>query len=60
MGQEKPDTDRRHEIALVERLVQEGRSQAEIETALDHTVEKLGTVRETLRRLLGATSKKAA
>ncbi len=60
MEEQQIGSDRRHDLARVERLVQEGRSQTEIETALGDRPEGLGGVWEALRRLVGAETKKAA
>lgn len=60
MEERQPDTDRRHDLARVERLVQEGRSQAEIESALGDRHEGLASVWDALRRLVRAETRKAA
>jgi hypothetical protein len=52
--------DRRHELVRVERLLQEGRSQAEIEAALDTGEGRPSSVVRLLCRVLRVETRKAA
>ena len=60
MKEARDEMDRRNDLVLVERLVQEGWSQADIEAALSDREERPSRVREALRRLLGGEARKAA
>jgi hypothetical protein len=60
MQQEQNETDRRHDLLLIERLVQEGRSQVEIEAALNSRGAGTDSVGQKVRRLFRRPTKQAA